>query len=88
MALRLMQMTLRSMSDIDTHELLIREFMEYAKWSTRFEIHGYKESAVKARVALGEIRRLIMIRRAEIQAKKNLIHGIQKDDPEEASDDN
>jgi hypothetical protein len=76
------------MSDIDTHELIIREFIEYSKWSTRFELHGYKESAVKARVALGEIRRLIMIRRAEIQAKKNLIHGIQKDDPEEASDDN
>jgi|APGre2960657404_1045060.scaffolds.fasta_scaffold357792_2 hypothetical protein len=88
MALRLMQMTLRYMSDIDTHELIIREFIEYSKWSTRFELHGYKESAVKARVALGEIRRLIMIRRAEIQAKKNLIHGIQKDDPEEASDDN
>lgn len=83
-----MQMTLRYMSDIDTHELIIREFIEYSKWSTRFELHGYKESAVKARVALGEIRRLIMIRRAEIQAKKNLIHGIQKDDPEEASDDN
>jgi len=88
MALRLMQMTLRYMSDIDTHELLIREFMEYAKWSTRFELHGYKESAVKARVALGEIRRLIMTRRAEIQAKKNLIHGIQNDSDEEASDDN
>ena len=48
----------------------------------------YKESAVKARVALGEIRRLIMIRRAEIQAKKNLIHGIQNEGNEEDSDDN
>ena len=88
MASRLMQMTLRFMSDADTNELIIREFMEYSKWSTRFELHGYKESAVKARVALGELRRLITLRRAEIQAKKNLIHGIQKDDPEEASDDN
>jgi hypothetical protein len=39
------------MSDTDTHELIIREFMEYSKWSTRFELHGYKESAVKDRDA-------------------------------------
>ena len=79
------------MSDYDpdtTHDLLIKAFMEYSRWNTRFELFGYKDSALKARLALSEIRRLGKIRRAEILEKKNLIHGIQKGTPEEDTDDN
>ena len=83
-----MQMTLRSMSNNDTNEQLIREFMEYSKWSTRFELFGYKQSAVNARNALSRIRRLAQTRFQEIQAKKVAMYGNQNEGDEEASDDN
>lgn len=83
-----MQMTLRSMTDKDINEQLIRQFMEYSKWSTRFELFGYKESAVKARLALTKIRKLAQARYQEIQAKKVAIHGNQNEGSEGEDDDN
>jgi hypothetical protein len=83
-----MQMTLRYMSNNDTNEQLIREFMEYSKWSTRFELFGYKESAVKARNALSRIRKLAQTRFQEIQAKKIALHGNQNEGTEGEDDDN
>jgi hypothetical protein len=65
------------MSDLDTNEQLIREFIEYAKWNNRFELHGYKGSALAARNALSKIRKLAQKRFQEIQAKKIEIHGAQ-----------
>ena len=85
-----MQMMLRSMTDKeqDTNELLIKEFMEYSKWATRFELFGYKESAVKARNSLMQISKLARQRYREIQAKKVDIYGNQNEQAEEADDDN
>lgn len=88
MALRLMQMTLRSMSEQDLNEQLIRKFIEYSRWSNRFELFGYKEAGVKARNCLREIQQIANARYHEIQAKKHALYGNQKEGNEEASDDN
>lgn len=65
--------------DDDTQDKLIKAFIEYSKWNDRFERFGYKGSALQARQWLAEIRRMAFIRRKEIQAKKNIIHGIGQD---------
>ena len=85
-----MQMMLRYMTDNDkdTNELLIREFMEYSKWATRFELFGYKESAKKARNSLMQISKLARQRYREIQAKKTEMYGNQNDQAGEVNDDN
>ena len=88
MALRLMQMTLRFMSDQDLNEQLIRKFIDYSKWSNRFELFGYKEAAVKARNCLREIQQIANARYHEIQAKKHTLYGNQNEGNEEDSDDN
>jgi carbonic anhydrase len=72
----------------DTHDTLIKAFMEYSKWNERFERFGYKESAVKARTALRKIRKISTVRYQEIHAKKVEIHGNQNEGNEEAIDDN
>jgi hypothetical protein len=72
--------------DDDTQEKLIKAFVEYSKWNERFERFGYKGSALQARAWLSEIRRMASLRRKEIQAKKNIIHGIGQDQ-EETDDD-
>ena len=83
-----MQMTLRYMSEQDLNEQLIRKFIDYSKWSNRFELFGYKEAATKARNCLREIQQLANARYHEIQAKKRELYGNQKEGTEEASDDN
>jgi hypothetical protein len=72
----------------DTNELLIREFIEYSKWATRFELFGYKESAKKARNSLMQISKLARQRYREIQAKKTEMYGNQNDQVNEVNDDN
>jgi hypothetical protein len=83
-----MQMTLRSMSDKDLNEQLIRKFMEYSRWSNRFELFGYKEAAVKARNCLREIQQIANARYHEIRAKKHALYDNQNEGDEEASNDN
>jgi hypothetical protein len=75
-------------NDKDTNELLIREFIEYSKWATRFELFGYKESAKKARNSLMQISKLARQRYREIQAKKTEMYGNQNDQVNEVNDDN
>lgn len=88
MASRPMQMTLRSMSEQDLNEQLIRKFIDYTKWSNRFELFGYKEAATKARNCLREIQQIANARYHEIQAKKHKLYGDQDQGGEEASTDN
>ena len=76
------------MTEPDYNEALIRAFMEYSKWSTKFEIFGYKESAVKARVALVKIRDLAQARYRQIHRTKLSRHSDQDQGTDEASDDN
>jgi hypothetical protein len=64
----------------DVHEQIIKKFIEYSKYNARFKLFGYKESAKLARAALSEIRVLAKTRRAEIQARKNELHGIDSSD--------
>ena len=75
-------------NDKDTNELLIREFIEYSKWATRFELFGYKDSAKKARNSLMKITKLAKLRYREIQAKKIEMYGNQNDQVNEVNDDN
>ncbi len=88
MASRRTQTTLRSMSNQDLNEQMIRKFIEYSRWSNRFELFGYKEAATKARNCLRELQQLANARYHEIQAKKNTIYGRQDQGDEEASTDN
>lgn len=54
----------------ETHEAIIKACQEYFKWQDRFEHKGSDEAGIKARNALGEIRRLCFQRRKEIQDKR------------------
>jgi hypothetical protein len=54
----------------DAHDRMIHAFQEYFKWQDRFEHKGSDEAGIKARNALGEIRRLCFQRRKEIQDKR------------------
>lgn len=51
----------------ETHEAIIKACQEYFKWQDRFEHKGSDEAGIKARNALGEVRRLCLERRKEIQ---------------------
>lgn len=54
----------------DTHDKLIRAILEYCSYQDKFEFKGGDEAGVRARVLLNDIRRLTIIRRKEIQAKR------------------
>jgi len=54
----------------DSHDQMIQAFQEYFKWQERFEYRGSDEAGIKARFWLAEIRRQAMLRRKEIQAKR------------------
>jgi uncharacterized protein YggL (DUF469 family) len=54
----------------DTHDKLIRAMLEYCTTQDKFEFKGGDDAGVRARVALGEIKRLAKLRREEIQAKR------------------
>jgi hypothetical protein len=59
----------------DTHDQLVKAFIEYSRWSERFERFGYLASSRQARIHLSKIKELVGTRRKEIQAKRNQIHG-------------
>lgn len=54
----------------ETHEKLKIFFALYVQESEKFDEHGVKASAVRARQALHEMKQLITERRKEIQDKK------------------
>lgn len=56
----------------DTHDMLVKAFIEYSRWNERFERYGYHASSVQAREFLRSIRDLCKTRRMEIQAKRKL----------------
>jgi hypothetical protein len=56
----------------DTHDQLVKAFIEYSRWNERFERYGYHGSSVQAREFLRDIRDLCKKRRMEIQASRNL----------------
>lgn len=56
----------------DTHEQLIRAFIKYFEANQRWETKQTHISGIDARAFLSEIRRLALIRRAEIgEIRKN-----------------
>jgi len=61
--------------DDDTHDQLVKAFLEYSEHNSKFMLYGYLKSAVKARGALLTIQRLLKIRRKEIFDKKVEMHG-------------
>ena len=54
----------------ESHDKMIEAFQEYFKWQDRFEWRGSDEAGIKARFWLSEIRRQAMLRRKEIQDKR------------------
>lgn len=64
----------------DTHDKLVKAFIEYSRWNERFERYGYYGSSVQAREALRAIRSLATDRRKEIQSKRNELKGKSKDE--------
>lgn len=57
----------------DTHDKLVKAFIEYSRWNERFERYGYFASSQQAREYLRTIRDLCKARRMEIQAKRRLL---------------
>lgn len=53
-----------------THDKLIRAMLDYCTSQDKFEFKGGDDAGVRARVALGEIKKLAISRREEIQAKR------------------
>ncbi len=63
----------------DTHDQLIKAFIEYSRWNERFERYGYYASSVQAREHLRTIRDLCKARRMEIQASRKRIKTDKED---------
>jgi hypothetical protein len=59
----------------DTHDKLVKAFIEYSRWNERFERFGYKGSSIEARQALRAVRELATKRRMEILDKRKEIFG-------------
>jgi len=55
----------------ETHREIMNHYSNYLMEEAKFEQKGIKASATRARKHLGEIGKLVKIRRAEIQEKKN-----------------
>lgn len=64
--------------DDDLHDRLLKAVFEYCRWSERFEIYGYKESAQAARSSLTEVMQIAKKRRAEIHQRRIELHGPKK----------
>jgi len=62
----------------DTHDKLVKAFIEYSRWNERFERYNYYGSSVQAREALRAIRSLATERRKEIQTKRNELKAQKK----------
>ena len=54
----------------EIHDQLKTAFSVYVQESEKFEVQGVKVSAQRARQALNDMKRLIVVRRQEIQEKK------------------
>jgi hypothetical protein len=59
----------------DLHDRLVKAFIEYSAYSSRFELFGYQTSAVGARNALTKITQIAKERRKEIWEKRVSVHG-------------
>jgi hypothetical protein len=59
----------------DTHDKLVKAFIEYSRWNERFERFGYKGSSIEARQALRAVRELATKRRMEILDKRKDLFG-------------
>jgi hypothetical protein len=59
----------------DTHDKLVKAFIEYSRWNERFERFGYKGSSIEARQALRAVRELATKRRMEILDKRKELFG-------------
>jgi len=66
----------------DTHDQLVKAFIEYSRWNERFERYGYYASSIQAREFLRSIRDLCKVRRMEIQAKRKLDKNSKTEDGE------
>ncbi len=64
----------------DTHDKLVKAFIEYSRWNERFERYGYHKSSAQAREYLRAIRDLCKVRRMEIQAKRRLLKETKSED--------
>jgi len=60
-----------SEDETETHREIMNHYSNYLMEEAKFEQKGIKASATRARKHLGEISKLVKIRRAEIQEKKN-----------------
>ena len=58
-------------NETGTHREIMNHYSNYLMEEARFEQKGVKAAATRARKHLGEIGKLVKIRRAEIQEKKN-----------------
>jgi hypothetical protein len=65
----------------DTHEKIIKAFLEYTKWQERFEYRGSDEAGIKARNALLIIGKLTKPRRLEIQIERKRRRQIRNGKP-------
>lgn len=70
----------------DTHDRLVKAFIEYSRWNERFERYGYYRSSVEARQHLRAIRDLATVRRKEINVRRKEIHGDKKSKSEDTDD--
>jgi hypothetical protein len=59
----------------DTHDKLVKAFIEYSRWNERFERFGYKGSSIEARQALRAVRELATKRRMAILDKRKELFG-------------
>jgi hypothetical protein len=62
----------------DTHDLLVKAFIQYSEANSRFSLFGYKVAAKDARAALNDIAKLVKTRRQEIFKKRVEIHGHER----------
>lgn len=67
----------------DTHDQLVKAFIEYSRWNERFERYGYFGSSQQAREYLRAIRDLCKVRRMEIQAKRRQLKEVKINKDEE-----
>lgn len=62
----------------DTHDKLIKEFINYSNANAKFDAQGYMAQARIARHALVEIGKLVKTRRKEIFDRRVALHGYAK----------
>jgi hypothetical protein len=72
---------MKKLKDVtDVHTEMIESFIEYSFYNNRYKIHGYKESFLKARIALSKIANLAKMRRNEISADERRLYKGNEDE--------